>query len=136
MNLEQTREIVQRVCTVEGRDVTPDMVTAWHGLIGDLEVTVAGRACSLALVDHNIHQVLPKHVRAKVPAAVAELNYALRSNVMAEDTWRSDPEPVCREHSEQITDCKACCDVLHFQVGHLRGDSLHSWAVQNIYAVN
>lgn len=133
MNLDQTQEIVQRVCTVEGRTLTADMVKAWHGLLQDLEVTVAGRACSLALIDHNIHQVLPKHVRAKVPAAVAELNHALRSSTWDENTWRSDPEPTCRTHLETITDCRACCDVLHFQVGHLRGDSLHLWAVSNLY---
>jgi hypothetical protein len=136
MNLDQTQEIVQRVCTVEGRTLTADMVKAWHGLLQDLEATVAGRACSLALTDHNIHQVGPKHVKAKVPAAVAELNQALRSSVSDEDTWRSDPQPVCRSHGLPITDCGDCCGVLRFQVGHLRGDSLHSWAVQNLYAVN
>jgi hypothetical protein len=44
MNLDQTQEIVQRVCTVEGRTLTADMVKAWHGLLQDLEPTVAGRA--------------------------------------------------------------------------------------------
>lgn len=136
MNLDQTQEIVQRVCTVEGRTLTADMVKAWHGLLQDMDPIVAGRATSLALTDHNIHQVGPKHVKAKVPAAVAELNQALRGSVMDEDTWRWDPEPVCRTHEEPITDCRACCDVLHFQVGHLRGDSLHSWAVQNLYVVS
>lgn len=136
MNLDQTQEIVQRVCTVEGRTLTADMVKAWHGLLQDMDPIVAGRATSLALTDHNIHQVGPKHVKAKVPAAVAELNQALRGSVMDEDTWRSDPQPICRTHSEPITDCRACCDVLHFKVGHLRGGNLHSWAVQNLYAVN
>jgi hypothetical protein len=136
MNLDQTKELVQRVCTVEGRMLSVELVKAWHGLLQDLDPVVAGRACSLALMDHNVHQVTPKHIKAKVPAAVAELNQALRSNVMDEASWRAEPEPICRSHSMTITDCNDCCDVLHFQVGHLRGDNLHAWAVKNLYVVN
>jgi hypothetical protein len=133
MRIEDTREIVERVCTVEGRTFSKELLKAWHDLIGGLDGEVANRAVSLALTDHNIHQVLPKHVLAKKQAAIVELNEMLRKSGMDESEWRSDPEPICRSHNLPVTDCRACCDVLHFQVGHLRGEKLHSWAVANLY---
>jgi hypothetical protein len=133
MRIEDTKEIVQRVCTVEGRTVSKELVGAWHDLIGGMDYEVANRAASLALTDHNIHQVLPKHVLAKKQAAIAELNEVLRKASFDESEWRWDPQPICRAHNLPVTDCKACCDVLHFQVGHLRGDRLHEWAVANLY---
>jgi hypothetical protein len=133
MRIEETREIVQRVCVVESRPFAKDTVGAWHDLIGNMDFEVANRATTMALSDHNVHQVLPKHVLAKKQAAIVELNEMLRKSGMDESEWRSDPEPICKTHNLPVTDCRACCDVLHFQVGHLRGEKLHSWAVANLY---
>jgi hypothetical protein len=133
MNIEETRQVCKRVATVEGKVESPSMVQAWHDLIGHLQFEVANRAATLALQDHQINQVLPKHILGKMQSAVAELNALLRENVSDESTWKSDPEPVCKEHLLRITRCDACCDVLRFQVGHLRGDDLHRWAVANLY---
>lgn len=134
MKIDETKEIVQRVCTVEGRVFTMEITRAWHDLLQDLDWEVANRACSMALVDHNVAMVTPKHIRAKVPAAIAELNQLLRKNDMDESEWRSDPEPICKGHNLPITRCDPCCDVLAHQVPHLRGDRLHEWAVANLYA--
>jgi hypothetical protein len=133
MNIEETREVCQRVATVEGRISSNDQVKAWHDLVGHLQFEVANKAATLALQDHQIHQVLPKHILGKMQAAVVELNALLRNNVSDESTWRSDPEPVCKTHMSRITRCEPCCDVLRHQVGHLRGDDLHRWAVANLY---
>lgn len=133
MRIEDTKQIVQRVCTVEGRTLSKELIGAWFDLLGSLDYEVANRATSLALTDHNIHQVLPKHVLAKKQAAIGELNDMLRKAGMDESEWRSDPEPICKPHNVTITDCRPCCDVLHFQVGHLYGDRLHAWAVANLY---
>ena len=133
MKIEETRTICRRVATVEGRVESNEMVKAWHDLIGHLDFEVANRSATLALQDHQVHQVLPKHVLAKMHAAVAELNALLRQNVSDESTWKSDPEPVCKAHMTRITRCEPCCDVLRHQVGHLRGDDLHRWAVANLY---
>jgi hypothetical protein len=133
MNIAETAQIVQRVTVIDGRVASDQMVRAWHDLVGHLQFEVANRAATLALQDYQIPQVAPKHVLGKMASAVAELNALLRQNVMDESTWLSDPEPVCKEHLMKITRCDFCCDVLMHQVGHLRGDELHRWAVANLY---
>jgi hypothetical protein len=133
MQIAETAQIVQRVTVIDGRVASDQMVKAWHDLIGHLQFEVANRAATLALQDYQIPQVAPKHVLGKMPSAVAELNVMLRNNVSDESTWRSDPEPICREHLTRITRCDSCCDVLMHQVGHLRGGELHRWAVAHLY---
>lgn len=132
MNTDQSKEISKRVCTVEGRTWTVELALAWHELLKGLEFEVALRASSLALQDHNIHQVGPKHILSKVPAAVAELNAALAGQ-NPEDLWKAEPCPVCKAHDLPIIKCVDCSDVLVHQVGHLRGDRLHEWACANLY---
>lgn len=133
MNLTETSNLLKHVSAVEGRVATQEVTAVWHKLLEGLDYEVASKATMLALADHNIFQVAPKHVLAKVPAAVAELNSMLRKAGMAEDTWRAEPQPVCRDHDLPITVCDDCCAVLRHQVGHLHGDELHRWASENLY---
>ena len=133
MNKSQTKEITQRVCSVEGRTWTNEMNVAWHHLLEQLDFEVAYKACTLALQDHNIHQVGPKHLLSKSQAAIAELNASLRNSVVDDSEWRSEPEPVCKGHDLPIAKCVDCVDVLVHQVGHLRGDELHRWACDHLY---
>ena len=133
MQLAETMSLVKHVCSVEGRQATPETASAWHPLLEGLDYEVASKAAMLALADHNIFQVAPKHVLAKVPAAVAELNAALRKAGLAEDLWKAEPQPICKGHRLPTTTCDDCCAVLRHQVGHLHGDELHRWACANLY---
>ena len=132
MNLQQTTDICRRVCTVEGRTFTAELAKSWHDLLLGLDWEVAERASSLALQDHQVHQVQPKHILRKVPDAVAQLNAVLRGSDEEAD-WKSEPCPVCQAHNLPIIKCQDCTDVLVHQVGHLRGDRLHQWACANLY---
>lgn len=132
MNLQQTTDICARVCTVEGRTFSADMAEAWHELLKGLDWEVAQRASSLALQDHQILQVQPKHILRKVPDAVSQLNALLKGDD-PEAGWRSEPCPVCKAHDLPIVHCRDCVDVLVHQVGHLSGDRLHEWACANLY---
>lgn len=133
MQIAETAQIVERVTLIDGRTASDEMVRAWHDLVGHLQFEVANKAATLALQDYQIPQVAPKHILAKTPSAVSELNALLRQNVSDESTWRSDPEPICKAHMTKITRCDPCCDVLAHQAGHLYGDRLHAWAVANVY---
>lgn len=133
MNAEESKSLCKRVCTVEGKTWTVELSQAWHELLQGLDVEVADRATSLALQDHNIHTVGPKHVLGKVPAAVAQLNALLREGESSEGEWKSEPQPVCREHDLPIMKCVDCVDVLVHQVSHLYGDALHDWACRHLY---
>jgi hypothetical protein len=132
MRKDEMGELVKRVCAVEGKQPSPDLVDAWFSLLNNLDFEVANRAATLALQDHQIFAVAPKNILAKVPAAVAELNAVLRKQEF-EDSGRSDPEPVCRDHNLPVTQCGDCCGVLATQVAHLHGQVLHDWAVVNLY---
>lgn len=133
MNGNETRQIFEHVQKVEGRVATAEVARAWHDLIGGLDFEVASRAASLALSDHNIMSVAPKHILAKVPAAVAELNAVLRKSSMDEESWKSEPQPICKDHDVNILECETCCGVLSSEVGHLYGDRLHEWAKAHVY---
>jgi hypothetical protein len=51
---------------------------------------------------------------------------------MDESKWRSDPQPICRDHDLPITACDSCCDVLA-EKSFWGVDERHNWAVKNIY---
>lgn len=135
MNIDETKEVCQRVCQVEGRVWTPETNRVWHGLLEHLSFEVANKAATLALQDFNVHQVAPKHILAKKDLAVGELNALIRSD-SGEDGWRSEPQPVCEAHGLKIMKCDRCIDLLVHQAGHLSHDRLHAWAKQHIYAAN
>jgi len=93
---------------------------------------VALRASSLSLTRPQYSSGGSEHILSKVPAAVAELNAALAGG-NPEDIWKAEPCPVCKAHDLPIIRCVDCSDVLVHQVGHLRGDRLHEWAVAHLY---
>ena len=133
MQLSQTKEILQHVSQVEGRTPTLEITRVWHDLLKHVDFEVANKAALLALSDHNIHQVAPKHILAKVPQAVNELNAILRKHHVAEEDWKSEPQPICREHNLQILECSDCCARLS-QFGPRGNPSeLHRWAISNVY---
>lgn len=134
MNIDETKQICQRVCQVEGRVWTPEINRVWHDLLEHLHFEVANKAATLAMQDFNIHQVAPKHILAKKDLATAELNALLKSNTQDESDWKSEPQPVCEAHNQQIMYCDICIDLLVHQAGHLYGDRLHEWAKQHVYA--
>jgi len=133
MNIDETKQVCQRVCQVEGRVWTPEINRVWHGLLEHLSYTVADKAATLALQDFNVHQVAPKHILAKKDLAVGELNAGVKSEVADEVGWKSEPQPVCEAHGKQIMYCEVCVDLLIHQAGHLYGDRLHEWAKQHVY---
>jgi len=134
MNIDETKEICQRVCQVEGKVWTPEINKVWHGLLEHLSYAVANKAATMALQDFNVHQVAPKHILAKKDLAVAELNAGAKAEVADEVGWKSEPQPVCEAHRLEIVKCQVCVDLLIHQAGHLYGDRLHEWAKQHIYA--
>lgn len=129
----QTKQIFEHVQKVEGKIATQEVARAWHDLIGHLEFEVANRAATLALSDHNILSVAPKHILAKVPQAVAELNAILRKEGVAEEDWKSEPQPICRRHNLQILECADCCAMLSKQGPRGNPSRLHEWAIANVY---
>lgn len=133
MNLAEAKSLLDEVAVIDNRKLSQELVLAWHKIIGHVDYRVAERALLLARRDQAITYLEPKHIVAKVPAAIAELNAEQRDSVSVEDSWRADPVPKCREHKERITRCKPCVQLLMRAPKNLYGDGLHRWAIEHIY---
>ena len=129
-----TERIVRKAAVLDNRQVTDEVIDAWHEVVGHVDYTVAERALIKARQDPNINWLEPRHVVAKARDAIIELNDEARALAReAEDEGRADPEPICRDHRLRITTCLECCRRLAVQSRQLSRDRLHDWAVANMY---
>lgn len=136
MNRLETERLVRKVAVLDNRTVNDAVIDAWYDVVGHVAYQVAERALIKARQDPNIQYLEPKHVVAKAREAIIELNDEARQLARtAEDEGRADPEPICRDHQARITTCRECCARLATEAGHLRGDALHAWAIENIYVM-
>lgn len=133
MNLKEAKSLLDEVAAIDNRKLSPELVTAWHKIVGHVDYSVAQRALVLARRDSAVTYLEPKHIVAKVPVAVAELNAEQRDRESEEAGWKSEPPPVCREHGLPITKCNDCVLRLMREAYHLRGDRLHMWAIEHLY---
>lgn len=133
MNIAESKHILEQVSAIDNRKLSNELVAAWHKIIGHIDYTVAERALLLARRDPAIQYLEPKHIIAKTRDAIIELNDERRKNDFGEESWKSEPIPVCREHGERITQCKPCVRRLMTEARNLYGNQLHQWAIQNIY---
>ena len=133
MNIAEAKSLLKEVATIDNRTLSTELVTAWHKIIGHVDYKVAERALVLARRDAAITYLEPKHIVAKLPFAIAELNEELKASEIEEKKWKSDPEPRCRPHGELITHCDPCCATLSRRAKAAPHEDLHKWAVANLY---
>ncbi len=133
MNVAEARSLLEEVSAIDNRKLSTELVTAWHKIIGHVDYKVAERALVLARRDATITYLEPKHIVAKLPFAIAELNEELRSSEIEQTKWKSDPQPRCRPHAELITDCGDCCKTLSVRAKTFPNEDLHKWALANLY---
>lgn len=132
MNLAQSKQLLEEVSAVDNRKLTPEMVSAWHKIIGHVDYAVAERALVLARRDPLIGYLEPKHIVGKVRDATIELNDELRDKDPEED-WVGEPQPKCREHNLDILMCMDCCRVLSERGPRTSRDARHAWAKEHVY---
>ena len=132
MNLSEAKSLLDEVAAIDNRKLSPELVTAWHKVIGHVDYRVAERALVLARRDPAIQYLEPKHIVAKTRDAIIELNAEQREEG-PEASWKSEPVPVCRHHGEKITKCQPCVQRLMTEGKNLYGTRLHEWAVEHLY---
>lgn len=132
MNLAQSKQLLEEVSAVDNRKLTPEMVSAWHKIIGHVDYAVAERALLLARRDPQIAYLEPKHIIGKVRDATIELNDELRGRDPEED-WVGEPQPKCRAHNLDILMCMDCCRILSERGPRTSRDARHAWAVEHLY---
>lgn len=126
-----TERLVRKVAVLDNRVVNDAVIDAWHDVVGHIAYEVAERALVKARQDPMVQYLEPRHVVAKCREAIMELNDEQRGR--SEDNWRSDPEPVCRPHGVNITQCGECCLTLSRRAKQYSREDLHAWAVASLY---
>jgi hypothetical protein len=115
--------------------VSDDVVESWTLMLKDVAPVFAREAVEEHFklkpdVYLNVGHVLAGAKRAALRQAERLVSEA---RLMDEADWKSDPQPVCEEHSLRILDCDDCCSLIFVQAGHMRDDDRHSWAMSHVY---
>jgi hypothetical protein len=137
MNETEVNKVLAMVSAIDNRIVTDAMVKMWTAVLNEntaqpwtYDEAVAAVPTFFAL---QTDYLSPRGLIVTMKQARERLAEKQHSRELSSNDWKVSPEPVCRDHNSRITHCDECCQVLHFQVGHLHGDELHRWAVANLY---
>jgi len=141
MNKLETKALLTLVSTLDQRKISDDVVAEWTRILADVSARSAGEAVENHFREHPDKYLQVGHVyqgarKLDDDARLRETALGVRMLPSAHDVdesgWRSDPQPVCREHDTLITHCYPCCDVLA-EKEFWSVDERHRWAVANLY---
>jgi hypothetical protein len=131
MNKAEVKLLLADVAAIDNRRVSEETVNAWSGVLGHLSLPVAQRALIMARQDEKVDYLEPRHIVGRARDARMALDRSAAPG-FGEESWRSDPEPVCISHESRITKCDECCALLAKQTDGMSIDARHRWAMQNI----
>ena len=135
MNRLETEALLAFVSTLDQRIVTEDVVESWFRILSDTTPVAARQAVEEHFATKPDTYLKVGHVfqgAKKVSERKAELSSS-EQRALEESSWKVSPQPICKEHSELITKCDPCIDILAWQVEHMNRDDKHAWAVRNLY---
>jgi hypothetical protein len=135
MNQLEVKALLTLVSTLDQRIVSEAVVESWSSLLQEVKPQHAREAVEEHFREKPDTYLNVGHVvkgSKKFAERDAEKVVSLERG-MDESGWRSDPQPVCREHDTLITYCYPCCDVLA-EKQFWSVDERHAWAVKNVYA--
>lgn len=135
MNRLETEALLAFISTLDQRIVSEDVVESWHRILAETKPVAARQAVEEHFATKPDTYLKVGHV-LQGAKKVSEYKAALSSSeqrALEESNWVTSPQPVCKEHSELITKCDPCIDVLAWQVEHMNRDAKHAWAVANLY---
>lgn len=108
MNKLETKTIIDRVAILDNRKVTPEVIEAWHSVIGSIPFEIAQEALKLAQQDSTIKYLEPRHVYGWAKEAAFRLD---RQSRPVEPDIVSAPPPRCK-HDKALPLCVPCCKEL------------------------
>lgn len=135
MNRLETEALLAFVSTLDQRIVSEDVVESWYRILADVAPVAARQAVEEHFATKPDTYLKVGHVlqgAKKASERKAELSSS-EQRALEESNWTVSPQPVCKEHSELITKCYTCIDILAWQVEHMNRDEKHAWAVANLY---
>jgi hypothetical protein len=135
MNRLETEALLAFVSTLDQRIISEDVIESWHRILGGVAPVVARQAVEEHFANKPDTYLKVGHVlqgAKKISEKKVELSSS-EQRALEEANWKGSAQPVCKEHSELITRCDPCCDVLAWQVEHMGSESKHAWAVAHLY---
>lgn len=134
MNMTETKQLLEEVAAIDNREITPEVVMAWNGILAGMSLEIAREAHRLARRDEKIRWLEPKNIVGWAKEAAYRLDR--EDNLKKQDSvpFAAAPQPVCREHGKKIMSCDKCCDRM-YKYREARGeDTLLHFAKTKIYA--
>lgn len=130
MNMADTRKLLEEIAAIDNREVTPDTIAAWNGILGSMPLDVAQKAHRLARRDEKVRYLEPKHIVSWAREAAFQLD---REKPKEEIRITPTPQPVCKAHNKSILLCDPCCHRM-WKYSEVKGfDTLHEFAKREIY---
>jgi hypothetical protein len=134
MNQLEVTALLTLVSTLDQRKISNDVIESWSSLLAEVKPYHAREAVEAHFREKPDTYLNVGHVvkGAKV-FAERDAQHALSAERgMDESQWRSDPQPICRDHNLPITRCDDCCYVLS-EKWFWSADERHTWALKNVY---
>jgi hypothetical protein len=134
MNQAEVKTLLTLVSTLDQRKISDDVIFSWSNMLGDVKPQHAREAVEEHFREKPDTYLNVGHVvKGAKRFAERDAEKALTQERGADESgWRSDPQPVCRDHDTLITECYPCCDVLA-EKWFWGVDERHQWAVANLY---
>lgn len=131
MNMTDTRTLLEEIAAIDNRELTPEVIATWNGILGSMPLDVAQLAHKLARRDDRVRFLEPKHIVSWAREAAFKLD---RDAPKEEVKVKPAPMPTCKAHNKRIMSCDPCCHRL-YKYSEVQGfDTLHEFAVKEIYA--
>lgn len=108
MNKIELKELLDLVSAVDGRQITPMVIEAWHPVVATMSLPDAKEALVAARSDENIGRVEPKHILAKFRELRNRRAVEQESEQRRSTPHTSTPCPKC-VHKISIINCDTCC---------------------------
>jgi hypothetical protein len=103
MNITETKELVEKIFAIDGRDVTEQSVKSWHGAIGHLTRLDAGTAAK-ACIQEQTTRIMPAHLIAKVRETLKDKS---SRDIQDDGKTFSESAPKC-VHKISLLKCQPC----------------------------
>ena len=113
MNRTETQALLKQIAVIDNRKVTPEVIEAWHGIVGVIPFDIANEALTLARKDATINWLEPRHIVAWAKEAAFRTRREMPVDLLQTE---SSPAPLC-DHGHTIARCVPCCRKLAESLG-------------------
>jgi hypothetical protein len=134
MDHVEVSKLLTLIAAIDNRDINEVTVEVWQRIMADYQYEDMANAVPRYFAENDAY-MSPRGLIAqskKIRESAAEKVSHVQSQV-EEKNWRSDPEPICRDHTLPITTCSPCYLRIWGEEQRSGSRNLHGWALANIY---